>query len=81
MTGRELIVYILQNHLENEIVFDDGFFVGLINEEQAAVKLGVGISTIKLWYDLGYLKGFKIKGSIYFLMDIEDPRKKNSEGR
>ena len=34
MTGRELILYILQNGLENEEVFKDGIFVGFIPEEE-----------------------------------------------
>ena len=75
MTGKELIIYILQNDLENEVVVKDGIFVWLMNEEEAAVKFGVGISTIKAWYACGMLSGTKINNHLYFLRNISDPRK------
>ena len=40
MTGKELILYILQNNLENEVVIKDGIFIWLMNEEEAAAKFG-----------------------------------------
>lgn len=30
MTGKELILYILQNNLENEVVIKDGIFIWLM---------------------------------------------------
>ena len=47
MTGKELIIYILQNNLEDEIVIKDGIFVWLMNEEEAAAKFDVGVATVK----------------------------------
>lgn len=75
MTGRELILYILQNNLEDEIVIKDGIFVWLMNEEEAAVKFEVGIAQIKAWYVCGMLSGTKIGDHLYFLRNISDPRK------
>lgn len=75
MTGRELIVYILQNNLEDEVVINDGIFVWLMNEEEAAVKFDVGIAQIKAWYVCGMLSGTKIGDHLYFLRNIGDPRK------
>lgn len=75
MTGKELIIYILQNNLENEVVVKDGIFVWLMNEEEAAVKFGVGISTIKAWHACGMLSGTKINDHLYFLRNASDPRK------
>lgn len=76
MTGKELIMYILRNNLENEIVIEDGSFVGFMTEEEeAAVKFDVGRSTIRVWYTIGKLKGFKIGDCLYFLRDVSDPRK------
>lgn len=75
MTGKELIIYILQNNLENEVVIKDGIFVWLMDEEEAAVKFGVGISTIKAWHACGMLSGTKINDHLYFLRNISDPRK------
>ena len=50
MTGKELILYILQNNLENTVVLEDGFFTGFMNEEEAAVRFNVGVETIRAWY-------------------------------
>ena len=74
MTGKELILYILQNNLENTIVLQDGFFVGFMTEEEAAVKFNVGIETIRAWYNLRMLDGTRIGDSLYFLKDVADPR-------
>lgn len=46
MTGRDLIIYILSNNLEDEPVFKDGKWIGFLTVEEAAVKLGVGTPTI-----------------------------------
>lgn len=74
MTGRELIIYILQNKLEDEEVFQDGAFVGLMSEEQAAARFDVGVDTIRIWHMLGWLKGIEIGEEIYFPKTIADPR-------
>lgn len=74
MTGKELILYILQNNLENTIVLEDGFFVGFMTEEEAAVKFGVGIANIRAWYSCKMLKGTQIGDSLYFRKDVADPR-------
>ena len=74
MTGKELILYILQNNLENTIVLQDGFFVGFMTEEEAAVKFNVGIETVRAWYNSRMLDGTRIGDSLYFLKDVADPR-------
>ncbi len=75
MTGRDLIVYILQNNLENELVIEDGIFIWLMDEREAAVKFGVGIAQIKAWYACGMLDGTKIGEHLYFMRNVSDPRK------
>lgn len=77
MTGREMIIYIMQNNLEDEIVLKDGFFTGFIDENEAAIKLGVGVETIKAWYALNWLSGIKISEKLYFRKDISNPWKNN----
>ena len=79
MTGRELIIYILSNNLENEEVIKDGVFVGLISEDKVAVKFGVGVATVRAWFLRGDIKGFQIGDRLYFLKDVTDPRKTNEE--
>jgi hypothetical protein len=79
MTGKELILYILQNNLEDTIVLEDCFFVGFMTEEQAAVKFTVGIATIRAWYQCRMLEGTKYGDSLYFRKDVADPRIKQSK--
>lgn len=74
MTGKELVLYILQNNLEDTVVLKDGFFVGFMTETEAAVKFGVGVATIRAWYYCNWLKGTLIGDSLYFLNDVADPR-------
>jgi transposase len=50
-----------------------------MDEEEAAVKFGVGVSTIKTWYTLKKLDGFKIKDRLYFLRTVKDPREKDDK--
>jgi hypothetical protein len=75
MTGRDLIVYILNNNLENEPVFKDGKFIGFITPMEAAVKTGVGIATIYAWITQGRLDCLVIGGVIYIPADFESTLK------
>ena len=75
MTGKELILYILENDLENEDVIKDGVFIWLMDEKEAAVKFDVGVATIRAWYACGQLDGAKIGDHLYFLQNVKDPRK------
>ena len=65
MTGRELIIYILQNHLEDEPVFEDGRLLGFITVDEAAAKVGVGPATIRAWLAMGLMQYIQIGDSIY----------------
>jgi hypothetical protein len=65
MTGRDLIIYILENHLEDDPVFKDGIFVGFTTPELAAAKCGVGVETVRLWFHLGYIDGVKCDYELY----------------
>jgi excisionase family DNA binding protein len=67
MTGRDLIVYILTNNLEDEPVFLDKGFLNLISEVEAANRLNVGIATIRAWLELGAIKGVRVGDEIYIL--------------
>lgn len=49
MTGRELIIYILQNGLEDEPVFDSSKLIAHTTVEEFAVKHGVGRATVYAW--------------------------------
>ena len=76
MTGREMIMYIMYNHLEDVEIFSDKFIPGFMSLEEAAVKFEVGAPTVKTWWDMGLFKGFKMGESIFIQKDSPDPRKK-----
>ena len=71
MTGRDLIIYILENHLEDEEFFKDGKIPGLLTYEEAAIKFAVGKETIIAWVKLGYLKAVTIYGNHYIPENAE----------
>lgn len=76
LTGRDLIVYILENNLENEKVVDEkGRFLGFVTEEEAAARLNVGVEAIVVMYSMGMLNGIKMGDHLYFPNDFSDPRK------
>lgn len=71
MTGRELIIYIMANHLEDELIFKDGRLVGFMTVEEAAVKFDVGTGTIRTWCKRGKLKSAKIFGEVFIPWDAD----------
>lgn len=73
MTGRDLILYILEHKLEDEPIFEDGIFLGFWDQNEAAIKFDVGVATIKAWYQVGMLPGIEINGIIYVPANIERP--------
>lgn len=52
MTGKDLIIYILENNLENEPVFKDGKFLGFKTVTEVAEECGVGTETVRVWVQL-----------------------------
>lgn len=73
MTGRELILHILKNNLEDEPIFKDGKFIGFMTVEEAAIKFDTGVETIKAWFELGVLEGFTMSDKIYICANAEHP--------
>lgn len=65
MTGRDLILYILQNQLEDEPVFKDGKFIGFVTAGEAAVTLKVGIPTVLVLIGQNKLEGYLIGDQMY----------------
>lgn len=65
MTGRELIIHILNNNLEDEPIFKDGKLTGFVTIGEAAEKLEVGAATILTWLNLGYLNCIVLGNMIF----------------
>lgn len=70
MTGKELIMYILENDLEGIDIFKEA----LLTEKEAAIQFGVAKATVKAWRSFGLLKGLNIKGEPYIFKNQTDPR-------
>ncbi|MBR6641696.1 MAG: helix-turn-helix domain-containing protein [Clostridia bacterium] len=78
MTGRELIIYILENNLENELIFNNDKILGFMTVPEAAVLFGVGPHTIEVWADLNIIPSIKIGGIIF--IPANAVRKKEDDG-
>lgn len=70
MTGRELIIYILENKLEDAQIFENDELLGFMSVELAALKFNVGVATIKVWHDLNIIPGIEIGGKLYIPANI-----------
>ena len=71
MTGKDLIIYILENNLENEPVFQHGKLIGFVTAGEVAEKLGVGVATVYVWVYQKRLDGILVGGSLYIPADFE----------
>lgn len=65
MTGRDLIIYILANNLENAPVFKDGKFIGFLTVDEAAERMHVGNATIRALVELGKLDAARPVSDMY----------------
>ena len=65
MTGRELIIYILENGLEDEPVIKDGIPIGYKSIDEVAVELNIGKSTVGTLAMLGKLDYIIFDGKIF----------------
>lgn len=60
MTGRDLIIYILENNLEDEPVFKDGRLLGFKTINEVSVENGIGCETVKAWVQLDMIPHFNL---------------------
>lgn len=76
MTGRDLIIYILENGLEDTPIFEYDSLIGFMPIEKAAAECGTGIETMEVMYLREMMSGFKIGDQIYILAkDVESFKK------
>jgi hypothetical protein len=73
MTGRDLIIYILSNGLEDEPVFNNGKFIGFVTPEEVAVRNNVGTATVHAWIHQGRLCSEAVKEGLYIPADCKTP--------
>lgn len=67
MTGRELIICILENHLEETDISKCLDKLGMITIEDAAIECGVGKATLTAWCLRKYLDFNVIDGATYIV--------------
>ena len=76
MTGRELIMLILEEHLEdNEIIDQHGRPAGMITAEEAANKFNVKVATVTSWMASGKLNSYLIGDTYYIPENSENPNR------
>lgn len=73
MTGRDLIIYILSNGLENEPIVKDGKPIGFMTVDEAAAAMHVGAATIHVWIWQNQLPFVSIGGTIYIPKNVKSP--------
>ena len=71
MTGRELIMYILENNLENEEMFKDGKVAGFETFDEYAVHHNTGLATVHLWVRMGYIPHITIGKTVFIPANAE----------
>lgn len=74
MTGRDLIIYILANNLENELIFKDGKFIGFMTASEAAEKLNVGVASIYALINLEMLDCIVVGETVFIPANFEPPK-------
>lgn len=79
MTGRELILYILQNNLENEDVFRDDRFMLLKTLGEVAEECGVGKETVHIWAKLNMIPSAFIGETLYIPANYISPLRNTND--
>ena len=75
MTGKELILYILENDLlDKDMISVSGAPVWLMTAGEAAAKFNVGIETITIWIKQNRLEVVLIGDEFYIYRNAKDPR-------
>ena len=77
MTGRDLILYILQNGLEDQPVFENGKLIGFKTVSEVAEELSVGNATVITWCKLGMIPYVQIGANYMIPGNYESPLEKD----
>lgn len=78
MTGRDLIVYIIENHIEDVELFSDVTKSFLLPVEKAAVELECGVATVKALLSIGKIKDIKFNDKYYIFSTEIERAKRNA---
>ena len=72
MTGKDLIIYILQNNLVDKDISEISPYLHTISVEEAAIRCDVGPATIESAFNMGLVDGIKVDDTIYIFDLPED---------
>lgn len=72
MTCKELVIYILENNLLNEPVFDGERFVGFITDGDAAEELKIGPASLDVLLNIYEVECVDINGVRFVPYDFAD---------
>lgn len=67
ITGRDLIIYILEHKLEDIPIAKDGEILGFWTAEFYAKEMGVGVETVKVWISTGIIEDCIPIGGTYLI--------------
>ena len=73
LTGRDLIIYILANNLEDTPIYQNGKLLGFITIHEAAASANVGVATVFAWLQQGQIEGVVIGSEILIPADFKSP--------
>jgi hypothetical protein len=73
MTGKDLVIYIIENNLLDEPVYSDDKLIGFMTVGEAAVKFNVGVNTIRTWQSIGLLSGIVIANELFIPANAKNP--------
>lgn len=75
MTGREFIIYILQNNLEDMQIIGNGRVLGFMTAEEAAIRFDVTENTIIVWCFSNMIDYVTLNGTILIPVNAEVKKK------
>lgn len=73
MTGRDLIIFILQNDMEDMVVFEHGKIPGLLTVLEAAAKWNTGQYSVYAAHKNNQIHGVWIGNELYIYDGQENP--------
>lgn len=75
MTGKDLIMFILVNDLEDVEIVDEVLMSSLfMTVAEAAENFGVGIATVDAWINMDRLPSVMVKGTTYIPRNAKNPK-------
>ena len=79
ITGKDLVIYILENDLLNEPICTNGKLLGFYTESEAAVAFGVGRATIRIWIERGEFDAILIGDRFFIPKTSKNPLERNKD--